>query len=110
MSAGMTLFLELKFEPFALSIALFVICLLFAFSGVWLINSLQEEEGEGEPKGVGAVRDGREEVIGGGWGDKPTISDDESKGDEKPTISEAVSNDDVEMALGRPNSRACACL
>ena len=50
MSAGMTLFMELKFEPMAVSIALFVLGLLFAFSGVWLINSLQPEEGEGGAK------------------------------------------------------------
>ena len=89
MSAGMTLFLELKFEPFAMSIALFVIGLLCAFSGVWLINSLPEEEGEGGTKGVcnsvGAVRGGGEGAAGEGWCGKPTIS-------------EVVANDDVEMA------------
>ena len=66
MSAGMTLFMELKFEPMAVSIALFVLGLMFAFSGVWLINSLQPEEGEGGPKvsptkKVAGERDGCED-------------------------------------------------
>ena len=107
MSAGMTLFLELKFEPFALSIALFVAGLLCAFSGVWLINSLPEEEGEGGPKDVrkvqdfgqdgDAVQDGVERGLGGGWIDKPTISD-------------ADGNDDVEMALAVASTATASSL
>jgi hypothetical protein len=92
MSAGMTLFLELKFEPFALSIALFVIGLLCAFSGVWLINSLPQEEGEGGSKGVGKVQDSGERGAVEGW-------------DGKPAIVEAVANDDVEMAQGAATTR-----
>ncbi len=95
MSAGMTLFLELKFEPFALSIALFVVGLLCAFSGVWLINSLPEEEGEAGSKSVGAVRDGGEGVGAVQDGGEGAF---EGSWDDKPTILEADGND-VEMAL-----------
>jgi len=82
MSAGMTLFLELNFEPLVLSIVLFLIGLLFAFSGVWLINSLQPEDGEGGAKVNETVQDGNAGLGG------------------KLTISETAANDDVEMALG----------
>ena len=66
MSAGMTLFLELNFEPLVLSIVLFLIGLLFAFSGVWLINSLQPEDGEGGAKVNETVQDGNA-GLGGKW-------------------------------------------
>ena len=85
----MTLFLELKFEPFILSIALFVIGLLCAFSGVWLINSLPQEEGEGGSKGVYKVQDGSERGAEEG----------------KSIIVEAVANDDAEMAPGAATKR-----
>ena len=53
MSAGMTLFLELEFEPLAIKVPLFLVGLVLAFSGVWLINSLPTEEGEGGAKVAG---------------------------------------------------------
>ena len=43
MSAGMTFFQELDFDPFLQSVALFAVGLAFAFGGVWLINSLAED-------------------------------------------------------------------
>ena len=52
MSAGMTLFLELEFEPLAVKVPLFLVGLVLAFSGVWLINSLPTEDGEGGAKVV----------------------------------------------------------
>ena len=47
MSAGMVLFLEISFEPLVRTVVLFVLGLLLAFSGVYLINNLAPEEGEG---------------------------------------------------------------
>mmetsp|Transcript_90276 Transcript_90276/g.146022 ORF Transcript_90276/g.146022 Transcript_90276/m.146022 type:complete len:494 (-) Transcript_90276:323-1804(-) len=52
MSAGMVLFLEIDFEPMEVRVPLFILGLLFAFGGVFLINALKENhdhtDGEGK--------------------------------------------------------------
>jgi len=75
MSAGMVFFLEIDFTPFVLSIVLFVVGLVFAFTGVWLINSLQAEEGEGGHTGTGKVVD-IEETMRDGEGQGVHIATD----------------------------------